>query len=50
VAAEALRLCPSLSVLRLAGAGHGFHRDRFSPFVAGLRAFLDRVHASESSG
>ncbi|MGF1664051.1 MAG: alpha/beta fold hydrolase [Kineosporiaceae bacterium] len=48
VAAEARRLCPSLSVLHLAGAGHSIQRDRLSPFVAGLRTFLDRLRANES--
>jgi len=39
-AEEAKRLCPSLTVLRLEGAGHNIRREAFERFVEAVRAFL----------
>jgi N-formylmaleamate deformylase len=41
-AAEAVRLCPTLEVVHIAGAGHNIRRDRFVPFIETVRTFLDR--------
>lgn len=42
-AAEAVRILPSLKVVRLSGAGHNIRREQFEGFVQAVRAFLASV-------
>ena len=44
-AKEATELCPTCEVVRF-DTGHNIRREDFDGFVAAVRAFLDRVHAS----
>jgi pimeloyl-ACP methyl ester carboxylesterase len=46
---EAVRLWPAGRVVRVDGAGHCIHRDRWEATMAPVRAFL-RAHASTSTG
>lgn len=43
VAKEATRLCPSLVVANLPGAGHSVRRDQFTGYIKAVEAFLDQV-------
>ena len=40
--AEARRLCPTLEVVHLAGAGHNIRRERFHAYVDAVAAFIGR--------
>ncbi len=44
IAAEAQRLAPSLTAVRLQGAGHSVRREQFDPFLSAVRAFLAQHH------
>jgi N-formylmaleamate deformylase len=48
VAREAVRLLPSLKVVRLSGAGHNIRREQFEPYVRAVREFLTATYTSTS--
>ena len=38
--AEAQRLCPTLTAVHIAGAGHNIRREQFEPFMQAVSAYL----------
>jgi pimeloyl-ACP methyl ester carboxylesterase len=46
VAEEAVRLLPSMRVVRLRGAGHNIRREQFDGFIREIRQFLADANAS----
>lgn len=43
VAAEARRLNPRISVVRISGAGHEIRREQFDAFISAVRGFLNQL-------